>query len=96
MSEEQIGVNIEPKIKMVSVSYERKFNLGEYESLGIEVQLWADLDPEASVADETIRRMIEKARQHVKEQAMPAILKSTRYNLQKQRAVAGVTVDEAN
>jgi hypothetical protein len=32
------------KIKTISVSYSRKFNLGDYNSLGLEVTYWADLD----------------------------------------------------
>ena len=34
------------KVKTVSVIYERKFNLGDYNSVHIGVTYWADLDDE--------------------------------------------------
>jgi hypothetical protein len=41
------------KIKTIAAGYERKFNLGDYNSLNLEVTCWADLedgdDPEASI-----------------------------------------------
>jgi hypothetical protein len=52
------------KLKTVSVIYERKMNLGDYNSVHAGVTLWADLedgDNEASAA-EALRQM---ARNHV-------------------------------
>lgn len=91
--QEQVRVNIEPRINVASISYERKFNLGDYESLTISVSLWADVNPEEEIADDVIRALINKARSHVKEQATPAIVKSSRYQLSQQHKVAGVPVN---
>ena len=39
------------KITTISVTYGRKFNLGNYESVHLEETVWADLDEEDEAAD---------------------------------------------
>ena len=42
--ERERGASILMRIKQVSVSYQRAFNLGDYNSLRLEVTYWADLE----------------------------------------------------
>lgn len=55
--------------KMISVTYGRKFNLGDYNSAEIAVTLWADLDqdgPEPEDAEIALRELQAMARDAVK------------------------------
>ena len=56
------------KVKTISVNYERKLNLGNYQSATVGVALWADLD-EGEVAEEAATQLQEKARALVKAEA---------------------------
>lgn len=38
-------------VKTISATYERKFNLGEYESASVGVTSWADIEPEQNPAE---------------------------------------------
>ncbi len=59
-------------ITTVSATYERKFNLGDYNSAHIGITLWADLDDEDD--PEKVRgSLFEQAKATVKAQAMPII-----------------------
>ena len=53
------------KINTIAVGYERKFNLGDYNSLTLEVTCWADLEP-GDDADERIFELQAKTREAVK------------------------------
>ena len=53
------------RVNTVSVSYGRKFNLGDYNSLSLEVTLWADLE-EGDVAQAVINSLQDQARNSVK------------------------------
>ena len=57
------------RLKTVSVTYERKLNLGDYNSANIGAILWADVD---EGEDETIAVTLlqEMARDHVKTEVM--------------------------
>ena len=44
------------RVKTISVSYERKFNLGDFNSLKLEATVWADLD-EGELTDESIETL---------------------------------------
>lgn len=54
------------QMKTISVTYDRKFNLGNYRSLNLAVTLWADLeegdDAEAAVAElqATARKLVKR------------------------------------
>lgn len=56
------------KLTQVSATYGRKFNLGDYESMHIEISLWAQLDDndDEAEASEALRQM---ARNHVMAEA---------------------------
>lgn len=52
-AEIDFGIADEPKkmtVKTISATYERKFNLGEYESANFGVTSWADVEPDANPA----------------------------------------------
>jgi len=53
------------RVNTVSVSYGRKFNLGDYNSLALEVTLWADLE-EGDDAQTVVNSLQEQARESVK------------------------------
>ena len=59
-------------VKTISVTYGRKFNLGNYESAEIAATMWADLDETESEAERTaeLYAMVKEA---VKEQALPLV-----------------------
>ena len=60
------------KIKTISVTYERKFNLGDYNSATCGCTAWADLEENDSVEDglEILRLT---CRESVKAQALPLV-----------------------
>lgn len=58
------------KLKTVSVTYERKKNLGDYNSANIGVTLWADLDEGDNEAD-AMTALWEMAKANVKAQLVP-------------------------
>ncbi|MCC5639815.1 hypothetical protein LC593_29115 [Nostoc sp. CHAB 5844] len=62
-------------IKTISVSYQRKFNLGDYESVEIGCALWGQIDPEED-ENGCIQYLFEKAKESVKQAAIPLISKS--------------------
>lgn len=60
------------RVKTISVTYGRKFNLDDYESLHVEETIWADLDEgDDQAACETELWSIAKAA--IKAQAMPVL-----------------------
>lgn len=63
------------EIKTISVTYQRKFNLGDYESLEIGCSLWGQIDPEED-EDGCIEYLFEKAKTSVKQAAIPLLQKS--------------------
>jgi hypothetical protein len=67
---------IEPVIKMVvktiSAKYERKFNLGEYESASLEVSTWADIEPEQE-PKAAINELMDLCKEQVRKQALPIL-----------------------
>lgn len=61
-------------LKTVSVTYGRKFNLGDYNSATVDCTLWADLDPEEDEAA-AMTALWEMAKNNVKAQALPLLQK---------------------
>jgi len=58
------------RVKMVSVTYGRKINLGDYNSANIECDLWADID-EGDDLDRCMAGLWDMAKANVKAQALP-------------------------
>lgn len=61
-----------PTIKTVSVTYGRKFNLGDYNSAHIELSIWADVTEEEDM-DATMHQLWDMAKNNVKAQAVPLV-----------------------
>lgn len=61
------------RIKTISVHYERKFNLGDYNSATIGIQVWADVDHEQ--LDWAMRQLWGMAKENVRAQALPLVAK---------------------
>ena len=60
------------KITTVAVTYGRKFNLGDYESMHIELTAWADID-EDERPDEATAALFADVKQAVRLQAVPVL-----------------------
>lgn len=55
------------RIKTISVTYERKINLGDYNSATLGVSIWADVDEDED--PQTLTRELQKqAREHVRDE----------------------------
>jgi len=58
----------------VSVTYGRKFNLGEFQSAHIEISIWAEVDEEDDL-NEAMSQLWCMAKENVKAQALPLVAK---------------------
>lgn len=59
-------------VKTISVTYGRKFNLGNYQSAEISMSAWADVEPGENL-DTAHRQLWEMCKANVRAQAMPLI-----------------------
>ena len=62
-----------PRVKTISVTYNRKFNLGQYNSAEVGLTTWADVEFGLDDVDVCIETMFEQAKAHVKTQSMPIL-----------------------
>ena len=84
------------EIKTISVTYNRKFNLGDYESLELSCSLWGQIDPAEEDAEGAAQFLFQQAKDSVKEAAIP-VIKASIHQMNKakmQRQSAKVTDDE--
>jgi len=63
------------RVKTISVTYERKFNLGDYNSASIGASAWADLDDRDDELDSWLQ-LFEEVKGVVKEQSLPLVKKN--------------------
>jgi len=80
-------------IKTVSVTYSRKFNLGDYNSAEIGVSLWADLEDYASERD-ALADLFERAKSAVREQAVPIVKRDQNIAAEVTRKFGGQFIKE--
>ncbi len=80
------------EIKTISVTYQRKFNLGDYESLEIGCSLWGQIDPEED-AEGATQFLFQQAKASVKEAAMP-VIKESAYQMNKAKIYKKPTHEE--
>jgi hypothetical protein len=59
-----------PKVKTVSVTYERKQNLGDFSSANVGCTIWADCE-EGEDLDQAMHNLWEMAKANVKTQLLP-------------------------
>jgi hypothetical protein len=71
------------EIKTISVSYQRKFNLGDYESVEIGCSLWGQIDLEED-AEGATEFLFEQAKASVKKAALP-VIKASSYQMSKHK-----------
>ncbi|MBD2496740.1 hypothetical protein [Nostoc sp. FACHB-280] len=71
------------EIKTISVTYHRKFNLGDFESVELGCSLWGQIDPEED-ADGATQFLFEQAKESVKKAAMP-LIKASSHQMNKAR-----------
>lgn len=69
---EQITKKVAMTVKTISTTYERKFNLGEYESANLGVTTWADIEPEQDPGS-AIEELAELCKAQVRKQALPIL-----------------------
>mgnify|MGYP001617990541 CR=1 FL=1 len=62
-------------VKTASVSYERKLNLGDYNSAAIGCTLWADVEPGDDL-DAAMKSLWAMAKENVRAQAIPLTAKA--------------------
>ncbi|MFW9262003.1 hypothetical protein [Nostoc sp. CALU 546] len=79
------------KIGTVSVSYSRKFNLGNYESIELGCSLWAQVEDEED-ADGVVQFLYHQAKVAVKEAVMP-VIKVNEFQISKVKSQKKVTTD---
>ncbi|ACC85136.1 hypothetical protein [Nostoc punctiforme] len=80
------------KIGTVSVSYSRKFNLGNYESIELGCSLWAQVEDEED-ASGVVQFLYHQAKSAVKEAAMP-VIKANEFQISKAKSQKKVTNDD--
>ncbi len=80
------------KIGTVSISYSRKFNLGNYESRVLGCSLWAQVEEEED-AEGVVRFLSHQAKAAVKEAAMP-VIKANEFQINKAKSQRKVATDE--
>ena len=85
-----------PKIKTVSVNYERKINTGDYSSATVGCTLWADLemdenDQPTEDLNKVMHDLWSMAKANVKTQALPLINKANN-DAEIERAFLGLPV----
>ena len=76
----------------VGVTYIRKFNLGNYESLELAINLYAKVDPDED-AESVAELLWQQAKASVKAQANP-VLKGVNYQAQVKHKESWATVSE--
>jgi hypothetical protein len=64
------------KVKTISCTYDRKFNMGDFNSAHIAITMWADIE-ENECANECASALREMCREHVKAEAMRLLAKQT-------------------
>lgn len=79
------------KFITVSVSYSRKFNLGDYESLELGCSLWAQVE-DGEDADGVTQFLYLQAKTSVKQAAMP-VLKASEFQITKAKSSKKVSGD---
>lgn len=76
-------------VKTVSVTYERKFNLGDFNSANIGCTLWADVSDDADL-DAAMHGLWDMARENVRAQALPLVQK---HRAQVEQVFLGLPVE---
>ncbi|WP_152592065.1 hypothetical protein [Nostoc sphaeroides] len=79
------------KFTTVSVSYSRKFNLGNFESLDLGCSLWAQVE-DGEDADGITQFLYQQAKTSVKLAAMP-VLKASEFQINKAKSSKKVSGD---
>lgn len=80
-----------PKVKTVSVAYERKHNLGDYSSATVGCTVWADVE-EGEDLDAAMRALWGMAKENVRTQLLP--LTKTGASIDIKQAFLGLPVEE--
>jgi hypothetical protein len=83
-----------PKVKTVSVNYERKQNLGDYSSATVGCTIWADVE-EGEDLDQAMRDLWIMAKNNVKSQLVP-LAKGDEANTKYQEMFLGLPIEEGS
>ncbi|MHC0068470.1 hypothetical protein ACWATR_37335 [Nostoc sp. UIC 10890] len=79
------------KIGTVSISYSRKFNLGNYESIELGCSLWAQVEEEED-APGVVQFLYYQAKAAVKSAAIP-VIKANEFQISKAKSQKKVATD---
>ena len=80
------------KITTVSVTYERKVNLGDYNSAHIGISIWAELE-EGDDPKAITEQLYEDAKGHVKAQTLPVV---ANHRAEVEKTFLGLPVEVQN
>jgi hypothetical protein len=69
---EPIAPSVNMTVKTISATYERKFNLGDFESASLGVSTWADIEPDQDPGA-AINELVELCKVQVRKQALPIL-----------------------
>jgi hypothetical protein len=83
-----------PTVKTVSVNYERKVNLGDYNSAAVGCTVWADVKEEEDL-DKAMHDLWECAKNNVKAQLIP-LAKGDGANTKYQEMFLGLPIANGN
>jgi len=79
------------KVKTISVTYGRKFNLGNYESAELSTTIWADLDDE--LEEDVAGKLWNAAKREVRRQVVPLLESRKAGNNKHTESFMGVEVE---
>lgn len=79
-------------VKTISVTYERKQNMGDFSSANIGITLWADVEPEQDLHD-ACNALWQMAKENVKAQLLPLVAKQ---KAQTAETFLGLSVRDAD
>lgn len=79
------------RVKTVSVSYERKINLGDFNSATVGMSAWADVDPEDDLS-QVNNALFDMVKRNVKQQVLPLVDKAAKATAETVQFYAGLRV----
>lgn len=84
-----------PTVKTVSVTYGRKFNLGDYNSATIDCTIWADVKEDENL-DQAMKSLWGMAKENVMAQSLPLLDKKPNANIQEMFLGLPIEVKDAD
>lgn len=84
-----------PKLKTVSVTYDRKQNLGDFSSANVGCTIWADVEENEDM-DAAMKALWAMAKENVKAQLLPLTAKQNGASVRVEELFLGLPVQKEN